>query len=319
MTLAETQALFHAAVTREAGGRSLEIQRCFTGSPELTAAARVEIYADMYLWRLVDALREDYPKLAAFLGDVRFYTLAEAYVREYPSAHHDLGRMGVHLASFLRAHPDRGRPDLADLAALEWARSEVFFEEEVEPVRQDALAALPPEQFLEARLRLAPALRLLTVEHDATVLWRALEHGHAVPQPMPGIHAIAVWRSGFDVFHTALELDEAAALESAASGAPLARVCATFGGREDAAHAAFGAVTSWLDEGWVAAVEGPRRALRAVNRCDLMRCGPPGHARQLKSTGRSGRDLAVLLGPCTMRVHSHSHEVYEEPAWHRSG
>jgi hypothetical protein len=31
MTLAETQALFHAAVTQEDGNRSLEIQRCFTG------------------------------------------------------------------------------------------------------------------------------------------------------------------------------------------------------------------------------------------------------------------------------------------------
>src|SRR5690242_2641025 len=64
MTLAETQALFHAAVTGEVRAPSLEIQRCFAGSPELTASERVGIYADMYLWRLVDALREDYPKLA---------------------------------------------------------------------------------------------------------------------------------------------------------------------------------------------------------------------------------------------------------------
>ena len=258
MTLAETQALFHAAVTREDGDRSLEIQRCFTGSPELTAAERVEIYADMYLWRLVDALREDYPKLAALLGDERFYALAEAYVREHPSAHHDLGRLGVHLAAFLRAHPDPGRPDLADLAALEWARSEVFFEAKEAPARQDALAALPPERFPEARLRLAPALRLLAVEHDAVGLWRALEHGAGVPPPVPEIQAIAVWRSEFDVFHAALELDEATALESVASGDPLARVCAAFNRREDAAGAAFSAITSWFEEGWIAAVEGPR-------------------------------------------------------------
>lgn len=255
MTLAETQALLHAAVTRAEGDRSLEIQRCFRGSAELTAAERVEIYADMYLWRLVDALREDYPKLALLLGDERFYALAEAYVREHPSTHHDLGRMGVHLAAFLRAHPGPGRPDLADLAALEWARSEVFFEAEVEPAREGALASLAPEQFLRARLRLAPALRLLVVEHDAVGLWRALEHEEPVPPAAPGIHAIAVWRKEFDVFHTALELDEAAALEGAAAGDPLARVCAAFAGREEADRAAFDAVTSWLDEGWIARVE----------------------------------------------------------------
>jgi hypothetical protein len=258
MTLAETQALFHAAVTRADGDRSLEIERRFTASAELTAAERVEIYADMYLWRLVDALREDYPKLAALLGDERFYALAEAYVHEHPSRHHDLGRVGVHLAAFLRTHPGPGRPDLADLAALEWARSEVFFEAKKEPARQDALAALPPDEFLGARLRLAPALRLLAVEHDAVGLWRALEHGSPAPRPAPGIEAIAVWRRDFDVFHMALALDEATALESAASGDPLARVCAAFNGREDAARAAFDAITSWFDEGWVAAVEGPR-------------------------------------------------------------
>ena len=258
MTLAEIQTLFHAAVTRAEGDRSLEIQRCFTGSAELTAAERVEIYADMYLWRLVDALREDYPKLAALLGDERFYALAEAYAREHPSTHHDLGRMGGRLAAFLRAHPDPGRPDLADLAALEWARSEVFFEAKEEPARPDALAALPPEEFLEASLRLAPALRLLAVEHDAVGLWRALEHEAPVPSPAPGIQAIAVWRREFDVFHTALELDEATALESAASGDPLARVCAAFNGREDSAGAAFSAITSWFDEGWITAVQGPR-------------------------------------------------------------
>ncbi len=267
MTLAETQALFHAAVTRADGDRSLAIRRCFTGSPGLGAAERIEIYADMYLWRLVDALREDYPKLAALLGDARFHALAEAYAREHPSRHHDLGRVGVHLPAFLRVHPEAGRPDLADLAALEWARSEVFFEVEVEPARPDALAALPPAQFLEARLRLAPALRVLAVEHDAVAPWRALERGEAAPPPAPGIQAIAVWRAGFDVFHAALELDEATALESAASGDPLARVCAAFGGRGDAARAAFGAITSWFDEGWIATVERPQ-GLRAGRRLD---------------------------------------------------
>jgi hypothetical protein len=255
MTLAETQALFHAAVTRAKGDRSRDVRRCFIGSAEFTAAERVEIYADMYLWRLVDALREDYPKLAALLGDARFYALAEAYVREHPSRHHDLGRMGVHLPAFLRAHPDPGRPDLADLAALEWARSEVFFEADVEAAGRDALAALTPEEFLGARLKLVPALRLLAVEHDPVGLWRALEHGEPIPAPAPGIQGIAVWRRGFEVFHTALDLDEATALEGAAAGDPLSRVCAAFARRADAAADAFRAIGSWFEEGWIAGVE----------------------------------------------------------------
>jgi hypothetical protein len=257
VTLAETQALFHAAVTRADGDRSLDIQRCFTGSRELTAAERVEIYAGMYLWRLVDAMREDYPKLAALLGAERFSALTEAYAREHPSRHHDLGRVGVRLPEFLGAHADPQRPDLRDLATLEWARGEVFFEAEVEPARVDAVSGLPADEFLEVRLRLVPELRRLAVEHDAVGLWRALEHGEPAPPPVPGRHAIAVWRSGFDVFHTALALDEAIALEAVASGESLARVCDAFGGREDPPRAAFNAITSWFNEGWIAAVERP--------------------------------------------------------------
>lgn len=275
MRLAETQALFHAAVTRAAGDRSRALERCFTGSADLPAAERVAIYADMYLWRLVDALREDYPKVAALLGDDRFLALAEAYVREHPSRHHDLGRLGAHLPAFLRAHPDPGRPDLADLAALEWARNEVFFEEEVERARPDALAALPTAEFLQARLRLVPALRLLPVEHDAAGLWRALEREEPAPPPAPGIHAIAVWREELEVFHTALALDEATALEGAAAGDPLARVCAAFAERADAAQAAFGAIASWFEEGWIASVErtrGSERSPTSVTRGGRVPC-----------------------------------------------
>ena len=255
MTLAETQALFHAAVTRPDDDRSVDIQRCFAGSRELSAEERVGIYADMHLWRLVDALREDYPKLAALLGDERFFGLAEAYVRKHPSRHHDLGRIGIHLPEFLGAHPDPRRLDLGDLAALEWARAEVFVEAEAEPVREHTLSALPANEFLQARLRLVPALRTLTVEHDAVSLWRALEGGEPPPPPVHGTRAIAVWRSGFDVYHTELAADEARALDALAAGEPLARVCEAFDGREDAAKAAFDAISSWFHEGWIAAVQ----------------------------------------------------------------
>jgi hypothetical protein len=113
--------------------------------------------------------------------------------------------------------------------------------------------------------------RLLAVEHDAAGLWRALERGELAPPPAPGIHALAVWRGGFDVFHTGLDLEEATALEGVAAGDPLSRVCAAFAGCEDAAQAAFAAITSWFHEGWIAALEPPADRLSA---CSPEREGP---------------------------------------------
>ncbi len=253
MTLAETQAAFHALATRAADPPNAA-EEFLVGAPDLPAGERIGIYADMYLWRLTDALRDDYPKLAALLGDERFLALAEAYAREHPSDRPDLGQFGRHLPAFLRRFPASERADLADLAALEWARSEVFFGAPATPVARDALSALGPDTFLDTRLQVIPALRILALGHDAATLWRRLEDDEPADAPIASPTAMVVWRKGFEVFHGRIELDEARALDAARAGDPLASVCAAFGQREDPAAAAFAALASWFDEGWIAAI-----------------------------------------------------------------
>lgn len=254
MTLAETQALFHEILTSPEPVARGRIEACFAGTPAHSAEARMGIYTDMYRWRLVDALRATFPSVARWLGDERFAALGEAYVRAHPSRHHDVGQVGRRLAAFLRRHPDPKRPGLADLAALEWARQEVFFAPPVEPVGRDALSGLTPATFARTRLALSPALRVVLLEHDAATLWRALDAGEAASPQSPGTFPVAVWRRGLDVFHTPLELDEAMALIGATAGDTLSRVCAAFAGRSAPPAAAHGALSSWLAEGWIVAL-----------------------------------------------------------------
>jgi hypothetical protein len=272
MTLAETQALFHEAITSPSALPKERLGACFAGTPDLPAEDRVAIYANMYLWRLVDALRETFPNLARHLGAERFAALSEDYLRRNPSDHHDVGRVGRRLAAFLREHPDPARPDLADLAGLEWARHEVFFAPPAEPAGPDAFAGLGPEAFARTALVLSPALRVVVLEHAVAPAWRRLEDGEPLDPPSPGASAVAVWRSGFEVFHAALPLDEAVALEGAAAGDDLARICAAFADREDPAAAAHAALSSWLEEGWIVAVADRQRA--ASDHCPV-RPPPP--------------------------------------------
>lgn len=272
MTLAETQALFFEAITSPEPLPPERLEACFAGTPDLPAAERVAIYADMYLWRLVDGLRQTFPSLARHLGDEPFAGLAEDYLRRNPSEHHDLAQVGRRLAAFLREYPDPERPDLADLADLEWARQEVFFAPPAEPAGPEAFAGLAPDAFARTGLVLSPALRVLVLEHAVTPLWRSLEDGEAPPAPVAGTSAVAVWRAGFDVFHAALSLDEAVALEGALSGDSLAVVCAAFADRDDPAAAAHQALSSWLAEGWIVGVAdrvaylGGRRFLGLASR-----------------------------------------------------
>lgn len=250
MTLAETQALFHAFATRSPAAAGRDPEEAFVGTPALPAAERLAIYANMYLWRQVDALREDFPKLVAVLGDEGFYSLAEGYVREHPSEHSSLSKLGRRVADYLVRHP-AGRGDLPDLARLEWARAEAFEAEDVPLAGIDSLRAVAPAELPEVRVAFAPAVRLLHLDHDAPALWRAVEDGAALPPPGRAEVAVAVWRKELEVFHAVVAADEARAIERAMEGEPFGAVCEPFAGRDDAVDAAFRAVASWFAEGWV--------------------------------------------------------------------
>jgi len=259
MTLAETQALFHEAITSAAPPGPERLRACFAGSPGLPAEDRVAIYAGMYLARLEDGLRQTFPALARQLGDQELGALAGDYLRRHPSHHHDIGQVGRRLGPFLRRHPDPARPDLADLAALEWARQAAFFAPDRTAAGPELFAALAPGDFAAAVLRLHPALRRLELPYDPAPLWRSLQDEVAPGPPVAGPATVAIWRRGFEVAHATLAGDEAEALRRAAAGAPLAEVCAAFAEAPDPAAAAHRALASWLAEGWIAGLRRRRR------------------------------------------------------------
>jgi hypothetical protein len=238
MNLAETQELFWELL--QGHERPLD---AFVGSAELPADERVAIYARMFLHRQIDALREMFPKVVVALGDEAFFEMAARYVRAHPSEHPDLGQLGRKLAAFL------DRPDLRDLARLEWARGEVFEAPAAGSLTPEEFSSLAhdPVAFMHRRVRLIPALRLLELDYDIAPLWDETASS-ARMRPTQWV----VWRSGFDVFHVAVEPDEASAVRLAQGGAPLADVCAALEDPQRATEA----LHSWLAEGWIAAGEG---------------------------------------------------------------
>ncbi|MBK9518330.1 MAG: putative DNA-binding domain-containing protein [Anaeromyxobacter sp.] len=254
MTLAETQALLHGALTGTAPPGALEA--CLLDTPGLAAVEGAGLYAAMYRARLTGALREVFPALARGLGPARFEALAEAYLARHPSEHHDVGRVGRRLPGFLRRHPAPERSDLADLAALEWARHRVFFARPVVAAGPGAFAAIAPEAFAEVRLRLSPALVLLRLRHDVAPAWRDLTAGEAAGPARPAPTALAVWRRGFEVFHAPLGPAEAEALRIARS-ATMGEALAPFASGPDPAAAARQALAGWLGEGWIVSVRAP--------------------------------------------------------------
>ena len=104
------------AAERELGAGGLD--DIVLGDERLSAEARVDIYANMYFYRLLDALKEDFPATLAVLGADNFHNLVTGYLLEYPPTEPSLYYCGRHLAAYLRDHPLReGAPFIADLAA----------------------------------------------------------------------------------------------------------------------------------------------------------------------------------------------------------
>jgi hypothetical protein len=116
------------------------LSQVITGDERLSAEERVEIYGNMYFYRILDVLKEDFPATLAMLGDARFHNLVTGYLIEYPPEHFSIAYAGKHLADFIESHPMREEfPYLADLARMERALIDVFHAADRTPLDGEAM------------------------------------------------------------------------------------------------------------------------------------------------------------------------------------
>ncbi len=223
------------------------------GSEE-AAIQRLDIYANMYFFRLLGVLRDDYPNLAKLLGDDHFHNLVTDYLAACPSDNPSIRHVGGRLADFLAGH-DFGRrfPGAADLARLEWARGLAFDAADAGELAAGDLAAVPPERWGALRLALSPSFRIAALDTAAHALWQALERGEERPVMEPAATEVLVWRRGFSVYHRPAGREEAALLRRVQAGAPFGEICerlaASQGDGEPAVRAAFALLSTWIEQG----------------------------------------------------------------------
>jgi hypothetical protein len=71
----------------------------------LSAIERIDIYANMYFYRLLDAIKDDFPATLKILGDVEFHNLITGYLVEYPPSDPSITEASRHLAEFVENSP----------------------------------------------------------------------------------------------------------------------------------------------------------------------------------------------------------------------
>ena len=236
-----------ADVVRERGG--------------LGAAERLQIYASMFPLRMRDALRADFPALAALLGKRLFGKLVGDYVHVHPSRTFTLARLGERLPEFVAGWGSpRRRALLSDVATLEKAAAEAFDGEEAAPMDPDALRGLPASDWARVTLVKAPTFRLARVRPGAVdVLDAFLEE-----RPLPALTGrgrveVAFYRKDYVVFRRTLGPFDGCLLAALAAGKTLGgaleTAATTFPGGVPSGGVLSGWFAEWASLGFFSGVE----------------------------------------------------------------
>jgi hypothetical protein len=218
------------------------IEPRFRGDARLSARERMLVYRRAYWARQIDALRDEFRRLAGRLGERGFSNVMHEYLLAHPSSDPQIEWIGGALPHFLRRHPAAECRALADLAAFEWAEVEVLLA--ADPPCVTTSLDVPPATFAACTFEMVPALRVSALASDPI----------ADPGSSQHPSAFAVWRFHFAVQHRRLDPDEYGALAAALSGEPVATVCDAFCQRPDAAERAAAVFRGWLQSGWVSRI-----------------------------------------------------------------
>lgn len=210
----------------------------------IVASGDLGIYARMYASRLHDTLADDYPKVRVALGDDAFAGMVARYLQLHRPRSYTLRDAGLELPVFLRHD---GPPWLAELAALERARVEVFDGPDASPLAQAEVAALGLE-LPELVLRLVPSSVVVPLAWTADELWTAIEDEAPGCKPKQRTRTVLVWRRDLIVLHRTLDSDEAEVVPRLVSGIRFDEICellaVTHG--DDAAPRATELLLRWL-------------------------------------------------------------------------
>lgn len=124
---------------------------------DMPVAKRLEIYRYAYSARLIEALKEDFPRLLKSVGESKFDKWASEFVRTNPSKHFSLNYYGKKFPKFVEKKSKKA----SKLARLDWEECEVFLLPE-KPFEK------PPKG---AQFQLTPSLRIF----DGHLMYRNYE------------------------------------------------------------------------------------------------------------------------------------------------
>ncbi len=237
VNLPELQTLLYQLVTTPDGAKRIGNERDLApgglevlvrGDQRLSAIERVNIYANAYFYRLLDCLYEEFPATFAVLGSDNFEVVVRDYLLACPPTEPSIFYAGRYLYGFLRNHPLAKRwPFISELARLERTILDVFHAADTSTLSDEAMRAIPSQQWPAIKLETHPAVAILRNEWRVTDVLCAVESGREWSQPAHQKTTVLVWRQDTQVNYRDLEGAETGAIALLSEGASFAAICET--------------------------------------------------------------------------------------------
>jgi len=232
--------------------------RAWLQAGSVDCVTQLDVYANAYVLRLIEALRCNYPAICHALGDDDFAVMAKSYIEQHPSVHASIRWFGDALSVFLRdRQPYSQVPVLSELASFEWAIRHTIDAADADRLTVENLLSVPAETWGELQFDLHPSVTLLSLQWNAPQLWHALTDdaeslsGEPVAPLRQPMHWLIYRKPDLVSGWHSLSDTEKEALDRLRHGANFGGICeciARHDNRDAARHAA-GLLRLWVEQG----------------------------------------------------------------------
>ncbi len=208
---------------------SLPLQGWITANTEEQAVLRLDVYANMYFFRLMGIFQDQFNALFHVLGERSFQLMCIDYLKAHPPTTYSLDDAKDEIPSFLKEHtPPDQPPWLYELAVLENARKNMIVAPDSDFLKPEDLQGIPPEQWGSIRFSLRPSHALFHFFYPVYKVWRAVENEEPIPNIEEEPCDILLWRHDLTVHHRVISAKEAAAVRMLEEGCSFEEICLSF-------------------------------------------------------------------------------------------
>lgn len=164
-SLKQNQAAFLKLVTTpkemdEVLAEHPDLEHHIAESEKFPAARRIKIYSTAYYLRILETMKDNYPRLLEKMGEEAFATLIGDYLLAHPPSNYSLNHIDQDFVTFIRD------PALADIALYEKTRIESFLSRDSQSMTLNMLQQVPADKWMGLELKLIPSCILVEFRRE---------------------------------------------------------------------------------------------------------------------------------------------------------